>query len=434
MLIEFSVKNYLCFKDKVTLSMVASPDKEHEDHTFSVDNFNEKLLKSIVIYGANASGKSNLFKAMNFMRTFVISSSKDRQVGEKTGTIPFKLSTVTDKEPSEFEVSFISKGTRYRYGFLIDKEKVHKEWLYYVPSKREAKLFERTGDKFNLSGVFKEGKGLQDKTRNNALFLSVAAQFNGEISTGIIKWFYDFRVASGLNRIPPLSMKMMQSKYSGLINHFMKNADLNIEKISIQEQSLALSEFDNRMITSLRKRTPLIEDIKITNTMLELMFHHKKYNKQNEPVSTEKFTHNEESNGTAKLFKLAGPIIKTIFRNNVLVIDELDTSLHFLIILYILKLFHSSGNQAAQLIFNCHNPRLLSNKIFRRDQIYFVEKDFYGASDLYSLYDFNEGDGKVRKDASFDKDYLVGKYGAVPKTGNVEELLFSLREVEYGEK
>ncbi|MCD4783569.1 MAG: ATP-binding protein [Candidatus Eremiobacteraeota bacterium] len=432
MLIEFSVKNYLCFKDWVTLSMVASPDKEHEEHTFDPETFPERLLKSCVIYGANASGKSNLFKAMSFMRRFVVSSSKDRQVKEKTGVTPFRLSTATEGEPSEFEISFICEGIKYRYGFALDREKVHSEWLFHVPVTREANLFERKGNKFKISGRFREGKGLKDKTRDNALFLSVAAQFNGEISTKILKWFYNFNAISGLQGYTPVTFKMMDTGYSEKIGKFIKIADLGIEGLS--KRILKPSEIDQDFLEFLKVKIDGFDEelTEVEMKIPEIQYHHKKFDDENTQVSIEKFSSNNESEGTQRLFSLAGPIIDTLEEGNILVVDELDCSLHFLIILEILRMFHSKHNKCAQLIFNCHNTNLLSNKLFRRDQIYFIEKDCFGSSDLYSLYDFKDGDEKVRKDSSFAKNYVTGKFGAVPHTGDFEELLLSQKGFDNG--
>lgn len=429
MLIEFSVKNYLCFKDQVTLSMVASPTRktasndELEENTFSAEGFSERLLKSCVVYGANGSGKSNLFKAMNFMRSFVISSSKDGQVGEKTGTVPFKLSTVTEKEPSEFEITFICEGKKYRYGFALDGKRVHSEWLFDT-QKKESRLFERNDGEFYINKRFKEGRGLKDKTRDNALYLSVAAQFNGEISIRIINWFYNFHIISGFPGIDYLTLFLMEEGYGDEISKFMKFADIGIEALSVIELKDEPLETDDLM--EHLKKTGLDKNIIESywkKLKSEIRFHHKKFDNDNNLIQMEKFSSDEESIGTQSLFSLAGPIIDTLEKGNILVIDELDSSLHFLIIMEILGMFHSSANKGAQLIFNCHNTGLLSNKIFRRDQIYFTEKDTCGASSLYSLFDFKEDNSKIRKDASFGKDYLLGKYGAIPHTGDFAELL-----------
>jgi hypothetical protein len=204
MLIEFTVGNYRSFKDPVTFSMVAARltarDKTlDENNVFPLtDKIN--LLKSCALYGANASGKSNLVHAFRFMRHFVLNSATGLRVDQPIDVDPFRLSTETENEPSSFEMVFIAQGKRYRYGFTVDAQQVHSEWLYRTKAK-ETNLFFREGDDFELSSVFKEGKGLSDKTRDNALFLSVVAQFNGEIALTVLRWFREFEVKFGIEDI-----------------------------------------------------------------------------------------------------------------------------------------------------------------------------------------------------------------------------------------
>ncbi|MDH6057593.1 AAA family ATPase [Umezakia ovalisporum] len=181
MLIEFSIGNYRSFKDKVTFSMkganiVAKDTKTHEHNTFVVDE-QLTLLKSAAIYGANASGKSNLAKAMKFMKWFMINSSKETQSTEPIGVEPFALSTETETQPSLFEIVFILDDKTYRYGFKASQKNIVSQWLFYVPKKTQTRLFERDYQKFNISKNF-QGEDIQSKTRENALFISVAAQFN----------------------------------------------------------------------------------------------------------------------------------------------------------------------------------------------------------------------------------------------------------------
>jgi len=156
------------------------------------------LLKAAALYGSNASGKSNFIKAIIFMRSFVISSSKDTQVTEEIRVENYELSTTTENKPSYFEVIFVIDDIRYRYGFELDKNSIHSEWLYRAKD-RETNLFFRTKEEILPKGPFSEGKGLESKTRPNALFLSVCAQWNGKISQEILKWFKDCGVISGLN-------------------------------------------------------------------------------------------------------------------------------------------------------------------------------------------------------------------------------------------
>jgi uncharacterized protein len=197
MLIEFSTGNFRSFKERATLSMEASPDDWLEEtHVATVNGC--RLLKSAAIYGANAGGKSNFLTAMAVFREFVQKSSKESQAGEAIPVTPFLLSTTTESAPTHFEIVFLQKGTRYRYGFEATKEAVYAEWLFsQKDSIRESRLFTREGSKVKLSSEFKEGRGLDTRTRSNALFLSVASQFNGEISGDIMKWIERFQGVSG---------------------------------------------------------------------------------------------------------------------------------------------------------------------------------------------------------------------------------------------
>ncbi len=171
MLIQFRVGNFLSFKDVITFSMVASSIKEYKDTNVFEANKKIKLLKSAVIYGANASGKSNLFRAMQFARRFIFISSKETQATEKIRVTNFKLSTDTESKPSYFEFVFLLEGIKYRYGFEVDQTEVHREWLFYTPKTIEAKLFQRERNNINIGLNYQEGKEFVDKTRKNAVFL-----------------------------------------------------------------------------------------------------------------------------------------------------------------------------------------------------------------------------------------------------------------------
>lgn len=415
MLIQFRVGNFLSFKDIVTFNMIASTKNELEDfNVFPVDN-KLRLLKSAVVYGANASGKSNLFKAMKFFRSFVLYSSKESQATEKIKVSNFKLSSQTELEPFFFEIILIQDGTRYRYGFQVDKNIVQQEWLFYVPKGKETKLFTREGKNYKIGTHFKEGNGLTEKTRENALFLSVVAQFNGSIATTILKWFKKFRVISALGSIPYGYITIEGLKdpnfKEGVLN-FLKAADLGIEGLDIEESKIDIGSLPEHMRSRMKPGDSII-DFKISTA-------HKKYDKNNKFLSLEKFDlENEESDGTKKFFGLAGPILDSLNNGYILAIDELDSKLHPLLVQFIIKLFNSSDAnfKNSQLIFASHGTTLLHRDFLRRDQVWFTEKDKYGATNLYPLSDY-----KVRKDASFEKDYILGKYGATPYIGDFRPL------------
>ncbi len=417
MLIEFSIGNYRSFKDKVTFSMVAAniitKEKELDDNNiFAVDD-DLKLLKSAAVYGANASGKSNLAKALSFMKWFMINSSKETQSTEKIGVEPFELSTETEAQPSFFEIVFLLDGTKYRYGFEANQKRVIAEWLFYVPKTREARLFERVYDVNSrnikrLSKIFK-AEGIYPKTRSNALFLSVAAQFNVEIAERILDWLTKkVNIVSGLEDRDHLSYTISslgkKNDNKSEIIQLIKKLDLGIKQIRIKEAEII----------------PVEKSSYHFKTDDSIRTGHEKFgNKGN--ISIKFFDlENQESEGIKKIISIAGLLVDTLKYGKVLIFDEFDARLHPLIGKAIVELFNSkkTNSNNAQLIFMTHDTNLLSHKIFRRDQIWFTEKNKYGATDLYSLVEY-----KILSDASFESDYIKGRYGAIPFIGDLSQLL-----------
>ncbi|MEJ8305688.1 ATP-binding protein [Saccharibacillus sacchari] len=416
MLMEFTVGNFLSFKDKVTFKMVASSIREHRDtHTFNAIN-NIDLLKSSVLYGANASGKSNLFKAMTFMSQMVRNSSKESQAGEEIEVVPFKLNTYNEQLPSFFEIVFIKEDRIYRYGFEVNCQEVVSEWLFQMKKNKEQLLFDREKEDFEVSELFAEGKMLTDLTRNNALFLSVAANFKGDISNKVLSWFRSFNIVSGLvnANFPMLHRHLKNKEFKKELLDMLRNVDLGFEDIDLFEEEVPGEVLDAifKLGESLRGLDRAsVKEIKNE----EIKTFHKKFDVEDRFVSYEEFKlMEEESEGTRKLFSLLAPIMDTLKQGKVLVVDELDAKLHPILTQFIISLFNSNihNPHEAQLIFNSHDTNLLHRDHFRRDQIWFAEKDRYGATDLYSLSDF-----KVRSDASYEKDYLLGKYGSIPFIG-----------------
>ena len=426
MLIEFTVGNFLSFKEKKTFSMLASSISElEEDNTFKV-NEKVKLLKSAAIYGANASGKSNLVEALSFVRDFIVNSSKESQQGEPIDVENYRLSTETDNKPSFFEIVFVYENIKYRYGFEVDEEKVHSEWLFTAKfsnkTLRETKLFIREFNEIEINEKqFKEGKLVKegDKTRFNSLFLSVNAQFNGKISSQIFDWIRKFCIVIQ-DSIPQKfsKKKLKHPKFKNYIMELIRICDVGIEDLIPIERKVDINVFpiEKQMLYWNRA------DEKGKLSINEVESIHKKFNNNNELVDLVNFDFElDESDGTIKLFELSTPIIDTLMNWKVLIIDELDNSMHPNLCKLLINLFNSkeTNRKGAQLIFTTHDTTLLKKENFRRDQIWFTEKDKYGATDLYSLVEFKVSDSKgVRKDASYDKDYIVGKYGAIPFLGS----------------
>jgi len=450
MIVQFKVGNFLSFKDTVTLSMVGyTPIKEHESEKDFCSVIQEpfekmKLLKSCVLYGANGSGKSNLLSAISFFRKFILTSSNERQATDEIKTIPFLLSLEIEDTPSLFEMIFFIDDIRYRYGFEADKEKVHSEWLFLMknePSAKETKLFTREYSDISPNNkFFKEGKGLENKTRPNALFLSTVAQLNGEISTKILSWFkFNLNIISGLEDTTTsftVNKFLQEEAFKQIVIEFFKTIEIGFDSIEIVEENDFIeksfkklpNEFASEIDEVMSALKKLQEKAKKTENTFEqkqisINTFHKKFNSSQEFIKYESLDFGLESKGTMKLFSLLGPIIDTIQKNKIIIIDELDSRLHTLLTIELIKFFHSKSNKCAQLIFASHDTNLLKKEIFRRDQIWFTEKNKIGATELYSLVEYKVNQAVVRNDASFEKDYLLGKYGAIPFLGNIQQFI-----------
>ena len=419
MLIQFSVINYKSFRDKATLSLVASNyDKKvrEADNVTEFNDFSFRLLKSAVMYGPNASGKSKFFEAFNFVRNYVRDSATDFTAGDKIPVEPFLLDETSNNEPSEFEVIFLHNGLRYRYGFELTEEKVLSEWLYEKATK-EIELFYRDEQsitthpkKFKKGGVIAK----QGFVRENQLFLSRAVQFNDEISETLYESLGKLRTLSGLDEkgFQGYTMSLLdKADYKQKILKLLEAADLDIEDIEVEK--LDADNLPTDLPKSLKefiKKESLDNEKVFVSDVLTKRW---KYNQKEEKVGFAHFSMDDmESSGTKKFFALTGPIIDTLENGHTLFVDELDSKLHPNLVEKIVSLFNSKilNPHNAQLIFNTHNTNLLDSGLLRRDQIWFVEKDSCGSSALHSLSDFK----KIRKNEALESNYLRGKYGAIP--------------------
>lgn len=434
MLIEFTVGNYRSFRDSQTLSMVASPLKS-KDHALDENNIiqvpdNPALLTSAAIYGANASGKSNLMQALVFMKYFVINSLKETKATGGIHVEPFRLHTSTIGQPSHFEIAFIEDGKRYRYGFEVTKERVMAEWLYFVPSIREARLFEREDNDITIGNYFREGRDLEQHTRPNALFLSVVAQFNGPIAQKLVGWFRRLGIISGVNdmgMLPFTLTQLMEEEHSQSIKQLICRLDLGIGDLQVEKAAHSKPQLPDEMPEDIRQAFLTIMNAS-NGENFTVHTIHARYDDAGNPAGQELFELEEhESEGTQKLFAMSGPLLDTLQDGDVLVIDELDARLHPKMTREIIKLFnHKITNpNGAQLVFNTQDTNLLDNSLFRRDQIWFVEKDQKGASHLYSLAEF-----KVRNDKDYERGYIQGQYGAIPYLSHIQTIVSG----GYGEK
>ena len=425
MIAEFTIENYRSFKGKHTFSLISTKDKELSESNVFESNKKLNFLKSAVIYGANASGKSNFFNALIFFLRFSIFSGPRKQVGDPIEAEPFALSKQTESAPSGFEIIFIIKDsdeeTRYRYGFSASKEKVETEYLFAVYNVREVMLFERSFQEIEYTPYFKEGARGKPSVRNNCTFLSVCSQNNGEISAQIVKYFRRIAVLSGLDQISFFQKENSQSNYKNKIVDFLKYADIQITDYKIESIPIEIiPAFSND--TANPNLAAFFKSKFLNAQQKKVLYGHTVYDEET-PIGEKYFEDTVESAGTRKLFSYSTLILGALEKGSPLFIDEFDTMLHPLIIEGILKLFNSpiTNPKNAQLVISCHAVNIMTNKILRRDQIWFCEKDQYGATDLYSMVEYKES---VRKDASYNKNYLQGKYGAIPY---IDEILFQTR-------
>jgi len=422
MLISFTCGNFLSFKEEKSLSLLsATPVKEYQDeNVFTAARY--KLLKSAVVYGANASGKSNLLKALAKMRELVINSSKNIQKDEALRIRIFELCTSTTDKPAVFEITFLVAGVKYRYGFEADNKEIKSEWLYSSVKIKEDPLFLREGDAIEVFKKFKGGKGLEERTRNNALFLSVCAQFNVEVAGVILEWFSDINIISGLQdrRYQHISESMLMNdpEAKSIITDFMRKADLGIQNIYISQTDMTVDMLPSDMPDGIKQSI-------IDRKLSDISTIHNIYNDKGVVAGVASFDfESQESEGSKKYFRLSGPVIDTLRNGKILVVDELDARLHPILTAEIVRLFNSkeANPRNAQLIIATHDTNLLSARIFRRDQIWFTEKDHAEATDLFSLVEYKLPKGKVRNDASFEKDYIRGRYGAIPFPGDFSSI------------
>ncbi|MEO6667970.1 MAG: ATP-binding protein [Ferruginibacter sp.] len=410
MVIEFTVGNFRSIKDKKALSFEATSLKDYPENIIETAGY--KLLKSIVIYGANSSGKSNFLFAIEKMKQ-IINDSFSLSSTDKIDITPFLLNSETQSKPSYFEILFLINSNRYRYGFEISTELIHSEWLFVSESKTKSEkmLFLRDNDNIDVGKDFKEGVGVEERTKSNTLFLTVTNQFNGQISSEIIEWFSDLQIFSGLEH----------NKKKQLTSLFLTDKTLRTSiKGFLNELSLGFNDLK-------------IEDKKnIFESIVKTI--HNKFDKNGHPIGNTEFDlSSQESSGTNKIYDIAGSITLSLMFGHFLCIDELDAKLHPLLTKAIVQLFHNNETNSnnAQLIFSTHDTNLLNACLFRRDQIYFTEKNKLEETDLYSLSEYKDADGKkARNDSSIEKNYIEGRYGAIPYLGNFSKLLFNGPETE----
>lgn len=415
MLVEFSVENFRSFRDRGTISMTATSDKSLPGNITA--GFREdRFLKTAAIYGANASGKSNLIEALRSMRDMVLKSHLAQQ-GFKLPYQPFKLDEACRTRPSVFEAIFVVENVKYEYRFSHDSERIHEERLYASPRGRRSLIFSRTNTKkFKFTKDIGRQESIKEETLDNALYLSIATQRNYEPTSEAFKWFREgLRV--GMSPEGPrntVSMMIDNPDQKAAIMRALSLADVGISDIVPERKLMRVEEVP--LPQQLREFLKGAEAGRVESINIRSI-HEAKIGGKKSKVS---FDASEESLGTMRLFEVIGPWIDAIQNGRVLAWDELDLRLHPLLSIFLVGLFQdpTQNKRDEQLIFTTHDTNLLESDIFRRDQIWFTEKDAEtGSSVLYSLVSF-----KPRKDKNLQIGYLSGRYGALPFIGSEKVL------------
>jgi AAA15 family ATPase/GTPase len=416
MLIEFSVENFKSIKDRITFSLVATKDDSLQSNLITAEELKgDSLLKSAVIYGANASGKTNVLASLVALRSLVISSHK-YQKGEKIPFFPFRLDKEYTSKPTKYAVVFIKNKIKYVYELSFNSNQILEENLYYYPHDKRAIIFERDENDLSKKYDFTIEESLQktisERTLSNMLYLSKATQENFDKVSDVFDWFKNNFITFGPRHEWLLDfddstfelIRKNSSIKSDVLNALLE-ADVGIEDLSTLIQKIPLNEFEG-----------------IPPELLSVLVKDKKEIERKQVRTVHKgveFDLDEESEGTQKIFCLIGPWIDALKNGKLLIIDELDTKLHHTLVVFLIHLFHdlTQNMSDAQLIFTTHDINLLDQDLFRRDQIWFTEKKpDNGSTDLYSLVEFSP-----RKDKDLERGYLAGKYGALPflKSGKI---------------
>ncbi len=415
MLNGFMCKNFSSYRNELEFTMIADNIKEF-DYINTFDTKYGKMLKSTLIYGANAGGKSNFIKAINIMREMVGTSMLDRSTIKRVE--PFRFNTSSIKEPIIFEIRFTMKDVLYTYGFEVLDNVIDKEWLDKKVS-RNVTILERTSSNWEditLKGDLKDAESIKRYTRKDSLFISTAAAFNIELADNIVEWFCNMKIlGSDLNPTNTIDFIEENEHSKEHILNYLRKADIGIEDVDYEIKNEEIDEASHLNVIK-----AFIEDyepndevkFKIARKSFNIKSKHNIYDESNNYVDSILVPFAKyESEGTKKLFSLLGPVFDALDNGNLLIIDEIDSKLHPAIVRLIINMFNTIhiNKMNAQLISTTHDVLLLNEDI-RRDQIWFAEKNAYGESELYSLMDFKG----VRKDDPILKNYLLGIYGAIP--------------------
>lgn len=409
MLLEFRVRNYRSIRDEQVLTLIASGDKELAETHLAPTGLKaaSHALRSAVVYGPNASGKSSLLRALDYLRAVVAESATVIQPGQTYNVQPFKLDPASAQQPTEFEITFLLAGVRHQYAFSMTAQRIVSESLLVYRSSKPTQLFNRQhvdGDVYDYEfSTYLSGprKVWQESTRPNSLFLSMAAQLNSEQLGPVFNWIVRNIVflPAGASVLPDFTTALLATAEGrASIREFLSAADISIADVQVVSRKAMHAQW-------VMSASGVQQASQEERELLMPIFEH------STPKGSAKFELHDESEGTQRLYGLIAPVLDCLREGRVLVVDELDSSLHTLLVRRLIAMFQTPelNPHGAQLIFSTHDTSLLDHTLFRRDQIWFTEKDADQATRLYPLTDFSP-----RKQEAWERGYLAGRYGAVP--------------------
>lgn len=420
MLLQFTVANYKSIKDEQVFTLL--PDKSVKENPDAViSEGNSSALSSAIIYGRNASGKSNLLKAIQALKFMVIQSAQFKVDAKIQSYEPYLLDASYGSKPVEFKVEFVAAdGIRYRYEVGYTETAIAHERLYHFPKSQSAKLFEREGLHITYGErVTGRKKDIEDTLYENQLYLSKIGSFRLEALYYAFNFFDDlletFLVHDSKHDETLLELFLQRMKldpqFSANITKLIRAADTNIQSFNLDTASNDLKIFPAKIQQSNQ------QDYLLNIRQIPIRTRHQVFHGSNSSGEIE-FNLANESTGTLKLMTIGGIILVALAEGQVLIIDELNTSLHPKVTKALVKLFNDpvSNPKKAQLIFTTHEVSLLDNELFRRDQVWLSEKEFEGYSHYYTLADI----AGVRKDSPWEKWYMNGRLGATPVINDLE--------------
>jgi hypothetical protein len=422
MLLRFSAKNYLSIAETDEISLVASNLKGPECSLVPIPGTDFSALPSAIIYGSNASGKTNFLKAFSFLRSAILYSHTRGNPEGGVPRIPFILDPALVGQTSSLEAEFVVEGVRLQYGFECDDDAFVAEWLYAYPEGKRRRMFERTGNEVEFGPHFKGAKKiLVDLMRPNSLFISTATQNDHEELSKIASFFRRTRFSMNVavakelinntfkkDQVDPRTIEFLKSIGTGIIGFRQTEIEIpeSVRTITKEFFSIARKHMGDTVIID-DEHSDRVRDVTIE-------FSHAGSSGEPCYLGLER-----ESSGTRRLVLMMNTVFKALDEGSLVVIDELDASLHTFAATQILELFENPriNRNGAQLVATTHDTNLLSLSRLRRDQIWFCEKDETGASHLFPLSDI-----KSRPSDNFEQGYLEGRYGAIPYSGDLVAL------------